>query len=169
MKRLISFTITLFLPFLLFGCDKLSVNDEKTVVFYYIHNEIEYGSSSGVITSNVVNIDTDSDNYEALLELYFNGPTNYECISPFAAGTTMVEFGIDGTKAQILLSPHMATLRDSTMTVALACLTRTIVELTGAITVQVRIQNNKIFGEDSITLSLKNFNYFDDISPNESR
>lgn len=169
MRRFFCLLVVIILALLFFGCDTPPVNDDKSVVFYYVHNELEYGTESGVIKSTVANVDVESDDYTAILALYFNGPTNYECISPFAAGTTMEEFGVDGNKAQVILSPHMATLNDSALTVALACLTRTIVELTGVSTVQVRIQNCKIYGEDSITLSLNSFNYFDDITPGDSQ
>lgn len=154
---------------LLLGCDASRENLGESVVFYYIRNEIEYGSVSGVITPTAISATTEQNNFESLLKLYFNGPTNYACISPFAAGTTMTEFSVDGNKAQILLSPHMATLQDSAMTVALACLTRTVVEMTGVTTVQIRIQNNKIYGEDSITLSPNNFTYFDEVTPEDAR
>lgn len=167
MRKFRFLVITIILVLFICACDTPASNDDKSVVFYYVHNEIEYGTESGVITSTVAEVDIDSDNYDAILALYFNGPTNYECVSPFAAGTTMEEFGIDGNKAEIMLSPHMGTLNDSALTVALACLTRTIVELTGVSTVQVRIHNSKIFGEDAITLSLNSFNYFDDITPDD--
>ena len=59
----------------------------------------------------------------------------------------------------------MAILADASMTVALACLTRTVVELTGVKAVQISIQNNQINGSDTITLTLNNFAYFDDVQP----
>ena len=168
MRKLICFFATIITVFSLFGCSVSPIEEGNSVVFYYIHNEIEYGTDSGVITPAVVNVNVKPDNYDALLTLYFNGPTNYECISPFAAGTTFVELGIANNKAQITLSPHMATLDNSTLTVALACLTRTIVEMTGVDTVQIRIQNSKIYGEESVTLSLNSFAYFDDVMPGAS-
>ncbi len=161
MKKIICIITAAVFIFLLAGCDRTSDTASNTVVFYYIYNEIEYGTSSGVITPTTVEVE-DVGNYEQLLAKYFNGPTNYDCISPFPAGITLEELEISHNKAQILLSPHMATISGSPLTVALACLTRTVIEMTNVQTVEIRIQNNQINGADSLILSLNNFTYFDD-------
>lgn len=168
MKRLICL-ITVALIFLLTGCTKAPDTDSNTVVFYYIYKEIEYGTSSGVIRPSVVEVKEDFGNYEKLLAKYFNGPTNYDCISPFPAGITLEGLEIDRNKAQILLSPHLATISGSQLTVALACLTRTVIEMTDVQTVEIRIQDNQINGADSLTLSLNNFTYFDDTKSNYTK
>jgi len=168
MNKLFRFVCVTILVFSLLGCDTSHDNNENGIVFYYINNEIEYGRASGVITSTVVDTNVEPDDYESLLTLYFNGPTNYECVSPFPAGTTMEDFSTDGRKAQILLSPHMATIKDAELTVALACLTRTVIELTGVDTVQIQILRNTIYGENSVTLSLNSFDYSDDVMPGNS-
>ena len=167
MKRYICFVLAAVLVLSLCGCASPD-NNTNPVVFYYINNEIEYGTESGVITSTVANVNIDPSDYESLLKLYFNGPTNYECISPFPAGTTIEEFSVEGQRAHILLTPHMATIQDAEFTVALACLTRTVIELTGVDTVQIRILKNTILGEESITLSLNSFDYSDNVMPDNS-
>ena len=161
MKRL-TFFIVVVLLVLLTGCYNATEIDSNIVTFYYIHNEIEYGTSSGVITPMTVEAKPDAKKKKKLLTIYFNGPTNYECISPFPAGITLEELQINRDKAQLLLSPHMATISGLELTVSLACLTRTVIEMTNVRTVEIRIQNNQIDGADSITLSLNNFTYFDD-------
>lgn len=167
MRKLICIATVISIIFALAGCSDTPQRTHDTVLFYYIHNDFEYGSASGVITSTIAeNIEADSD-YYTLLEKYFNGPTNYDCISPFPGGITLEELHVDSNKAQLLLSPHMATLSGSALTVALACLTRTVVEMTGVSTVQIRIQNSQIYGAESVTLSINNFAYSDTVeSPN---
>lgn len=145
------------------GCNQAAERNTNYVTFYYINNEIKYGTTSGIITSTVPDLKDVINDHRKVLEIYFNGPTNYDCISPFPAGITLEDLQVDSSKAEILLSPHMATLSGASMTVALACLTRTVIELTGVDTVDIRIQNNKINGADSITLTLNSFLFWDDI------
>ena len=162
MKRLICL-ILVVITLLFSGCSQNADHATDTAIFYYAHNEIEYGSASGVITSTVADLKGVPKDYRRILEKYFNGPTNYDCISPFPAGIMLEDLQISNDKAEILLSPHMATLSGTSMTVALACLTRTVIDLTGVTTVQIRIQNSKINGADSITLALNSFLFWDDV------
>lgn len=161
MKKIICIILILS-AVLLSGCDQKKTEPSDTVLFYYAHNEIDYGTTSGVITSTVADLKNVPKDYRKILEKYFNGPTNYDCISPFPAGIALEDLQISNDKAEILLSPHMATLSGTSMTVALACLTRTVIELTGVTTVQIRILNNTINGSDSVTLALNSFLYWDD-------
>lgn len=165
MRKLICYITAGVLIILSTGCNKAPDLNSNTVVFYYIYNEIEYGTSSGVITPTIVETQEDTGDYEKLLKRYFRGSTNYDCISPFPAGITLEELQIYHDKAQILLSPHLATISGSQLTIALACLTRTVIEMSNVKTVEIRIQNNQINGADSLTLSLNNFTYFDDTQP----
>lgn len=168
MRKTICITMAVCLLSLFTGCTNTASTPNDSVVFYYIHNDLEYGTDSGVVTSTVVEEIEVGTDYYALLEKYFNGPTNYDCISPFPAGITLEELNVDNNKAQLLLSPHMATLSGASMTVALACLTRTVVELTGVSTVQIEIQNNQILGADSLTLSVNKFAYCDTVTLNDA-
>lgn len=165
MRKILCITIAIALLFLLQGCRNSPSDTVDTVVFYYIHNDFEYGTASGVITPTIADVKNISPDYTSILEKYFNGLTNDDCISPFPDGITLEDFQVDNNKAQIVLSPHMATISGSSLTIALACLTRTVIELTDVKTVQISIQNNQINGMDSLTLSLNSFAYMDDIKP----
>ena len=149
----------------IFMCCSCSINNSCTesVTFYYVHNEIEYSMASGVIAPMEFEPGREFNNHRLIIEKYFDGPTNYDCISPFPAGTTLEDFQTDGDKAILLLSPHMATLSGASMTVALACLTRTVIEITNVKAMQVSIQNNQIWGSDSVTLTLNSFSYYDNV------
>lgn len=163
MKKAVCILICLAMLFLMTGCSQADVQSANTVHFYYIHNELEYGTESGVVAPTVIDVQYDESDYQLLLEKYLNGPTNHELISPFPAGITLEDFQIVGEKALLVLSPHMGTLTGSSMTVALACLTRTVIEMTGVNAVQIRIENQQINGADIITLTLNNFSLWDDV------
>lgn len=164
MKRL--FILLLSAMMLLTGCTS-NKNISRTVQFYYIHNEVEFGSKSGVISSNSVQIKYRSEDNLQILNQYFNGPTNYECISPFPAGITLIDFETTQDTARLTLSPHMSMLSGIDLTVACACLTRTVIELTGVHTVQLSIQGNLIDGQESISFNMSSFAYWDDTNLNQ--
>lgn len=159
MKRLFCLMIAVIL-FLLPACTE-TVGEAENITFYYIHNDIEFGSESGVITPTVVQIKNKTKDYRQLLDRYFNGPTNYDCVSPFPAGITLEDLQIDNNKVQLLLSPHMSVLSGVDFTIACACLTRTVIEMTGVQYVQIQIENNLIYGQDSVTFNLSSFSYWD--------
>mgnify|MGYP003304105486 CR=1 FL=1 len=163
MKKSVCIVVCLTMLLLMTACGQADIPSANTVKFYYIHNELQYGTESGVITPAVINGQYDEDDYQLLLEKYLNGPTDYESISPFPAGITLKDFQIVGEKALLVLSPHMGTLSGSSMTVALACLTRTVIEMTGVEAVQISIENQQINGVDFITLTLNNFSFWDDV------
>ena len=164
MKKIICIIVITASLFLILGCNSVSKQNHNTVLFYYIHNDFKYGTESGVITSTAVTVDAEYSDYEGLLNLYFNGPTNYESISPFPAGISLVNFQMDNNKVQLVLSPHMATLSDSEFTVACACLTRTVVEMTGIGTLHITIQGPQNKENNTWTFTLNDFTYFDTVS-----
>lgn len=165
MKRLFCVMIAVILSVFSTGCNRHNTTKTNIATFYYIHNDINYGTTSGVIAPMTVELPGGALNYKTVLDQYFNGPTNYDCISPFPAGISLEDIQFNNDRAELLLSPHMAILADASMTVALACLTRTVIELTDVKAVQISIQNNQINGSDTITLTLNNFAYFDDVQP----
>lgn len=150
---------------LISGCKQRQTRITEDVVFYYMQNNQYYGSTTGVVASTVVEIPKEEFNYKNVLDVYIKGPTNYDCISPFPAGTTIEILEINRDKALLVLSPHFTTISNSSLTVALACLSRTVIELTGVKIVQIQIVDNLICGKRSITLTKDNFIYYDSVQP----
>ena len=164
MKRTILITFLLCILFLLVSCTKELPQTGTQVRFYYIKNDLEFGTDAPLLTSALRTVPTEDNTPEALIRLYLNGPTSYDCVSPFPGGTELVEMYVDGTRASLLLSPHIGTLSPSQQTIAYACLTRTVIELTGVTTVQVRLQNYLINGEETAVFSEDSFAFFDSMS-----
>ena len=165
MKNVILFILIAAITLLSMGCARTTDSSADTVTFYYVHNKPAYGTTSGVIAPNLVEINQHEYNYHELLTKYFNGPTNYDCVSPFPAGIMLEDLYVNDNKAQLVLSPHMATISGSDLTVALACLTRTVIEMTNVNTVQIKISGNQINGEDSVTFTLNSFSQYDEVEP----
>lgn len=159
------FLILLSLALMLCSCQTNQTSQKYTVTFYYIQNELEFGTDTGVIKSTVREFNEFRNDYFYLISQYLNGPTSYDCISPFPAGTTLEELNWDQNRVQIVLSPHIATLSGMDLMVACACLTETVTELTGINTVQIRCSKGLLNGEKVITLTPGSFMYSDQATP----
>jgi hypothetical protein len=161
MKRLTCIILALAILLVLCACNNKQNTASDPVNFYYRTTSVIYGSDSSIITAEIRDAQGYSNDYTYLIEQYLNGPKTYDCISPFPAGTTMEEFSISGNKAQILLSPHLLVLSSSELMVACACLTKTIIGLTGVDIVQISAENGKLNNQEFITLTSDSFAYLD--------
>lgn len=160
--------ILLSLALLITGCNKSHTTATNSVRYYYINHEVEFGSESGIIVPTVREIEGSADDYFNLVSQYLNGPTSYDCISPFPAGTTLEELNWDQNRVQIVLSPQITTLSGLDLMVACACLTKTVTELTGINTVQIRSSGGLLNGEQVITLNSDSFMLSDQSTPHNA-
>lgn len=161
MKKLICIFLSLSLLLIFCSCKRQEQNIIKPVNFYYRTVPVAYGTGASIIKAEVREFTGYSNDYAYLIEQYLNGPRQYSIISPFPAGTTLEEFSLSGSKAQILLSPHMSVLSGSELMVACACLSKTVIELTGINAVQISIENGLINNQKSITVTADSFAYWD--------
>lgn len=141
--------------------------DPHAVTFYYVKDNEKFDGISDIIVPFYPITEIPIDNYTELLKLYFNGPTNYSCYSPFPAGTTLEDLYITRSKAKLTLSPHFATISDVELTIACACLTRTVIGMTGVNSVQILVNGAQLCGEDSLTFNRNSFTYYDDLPANQ--
>lgn len=161
MKRafiiLIALIIVLFLP----SCNSRVPTKGKPVTFYYVQNELAYGTDAPLLVPTTRMVDETENGVDKIIRIYLNGPTSYDCISPFPGGTELVDIYSDGDKAVLILSPHIGTLSPGKQTIAYACLTRTVIELTGVSAVQLRLEHNLVNGAEEATFTLDSFTLFD--------
>lgn len=155
----------LSITLVLSGCGKGDASSKNILHCYYMHNELKFGDESGVIVSANREIDGNTDDYFLSISQYLNGPTSYDCISPFPAGTVLEDLSWDQNRVQIVLSPHITTLSGVDLMVACACLTKTVAELTGIDTVQIRSSSGLLNGEQVLTLTSANFMFWDQAMP----
>lgn len=159
--RILSIIILLLF---LTGCASDSTVDVP-VKFFYIHNELEFGTESGVIKETTREAKGHRDDYSYLISRYLEGPITYDCISPFPAGTTLKELNWNQNRVQIVLSPEITTLSGVDLIVACACLTRTVAGIIGVDTVQIRSSSGLINGEEMLTFHADSFLYLDQTTP----
>lgn len=164
MKRCILLLIVLLF---LSACNSESAEYEAPVNYYYIRNEVAFGTESGVMVKTVREAKGHLNDYSYLINEYLSGPTSYDCISPFPAGTTLEELHWDQNRIQIVLSPHIAMLSGSDLIVACSCLTQTVSDMTGINTVQIRAKEGLLNGEEVLTLTANSFICWDQYNPSD--
>jgi len=155
----------LILLLFLSGCTSEYAMIDVPVKFYYVYNQVEFGTESGVIKETVREAKGHRDDYAYLINQYLNGPITYDCISPFPAGTTLKELNWDQNRVQIVLSPEITTISGMDLIIACACLTRTTADIFGVNTVQIRASSGLLNGEEMLTFQTESFRYLDQATP----
>lgn len=160
MKKLISILLALSLLLSLTACGP----EEPQVPgnFYYYRLETVYGGSDGVIVPEVRELKDIEHDIGAILDLYCQGPVSreLECILP--QGTVAQGWYLDGKKLTIRLSSEFAMLTGVELTIACACLTRTMLELTEATSVTINAGGSLLDGQSAITMTADQLSLQDD-------
>lgn len=160
MKKMCSLLMALMLLFLLIGCSQTETAVEGSVKFYYRAAEVTFGTENGVITSEIRDINT--DDMESVLHAYLKGPKNEKLISPFPENLTVESFDSGPARTSITLSAHIADLKDGELTIACACIAKTVFELTGTRSVEIKSDSGLIGGMQSVILMRNDLIVYDD-------
>ncbi len=152
--------ISLLLVLALFsGCAQTGVvqKPKEPVNFYYCTRSEEHSQVDALILPEAREALGHTDDPQYLISLYLNGPLSYQYVSPFPHGVTLHAFSVNDGTADVTLSSQITQLTDFEATLAFACLTLTVKELTGTDRVTIRSQNGLINDNPSITLSPEQF------------
>ena len=156
MKQFICIIMALSLIFVC-GCrNKEDSGGDTTVNFYYCSDQIEYNGNGGVIKPEARQVhlpDLDTELQE-LINVYFNGPVSNNLRSPFPSGVTLKNYSTNNGVLQVILSIQISQLEDYDLTLACACLTKTLLEVFPAEAVEIRAEGGKM--GDSISVSMSN-------------
>lgn len=129
MKRFISILCVLASVLACIGCSSAKKAIKKPVNFYYLTNPENYQANA--ITPEVRESSNYDDDFLGLMQIYVNGPLTGQHINPFPKGTAVENITLNNVTAEIVLNDSFAELSNVEMTSACACLTMTILELTG--------------------------------------
>ena len=162
MKRIIAILLSVFMLIPCFGCAKKDTELRSPVAYYYRTRETSYNTSTGVISCEYRESFGHEEDYTHLVEQYLNGPTSGNCISPFPAGTTLVQLDFVTNKVLIVLSSHISLLSGPELTIACSCLARTVLELTGMKEVKISSDGDLLNGKEYISISLDDISLTDE-------
>lgn len=156
MKRYLCIVIMISCLLCMSACSARSGKSIRSPVnFYYCAETMQYNSEDGVIRAEIreaKGFDAGSELFD-IINLYFKGPEDSSFQSPFPADVTLKRCSINDGVLQVILSNHISQLEGFDLTIACACLTKTLLEITQADAVEIRAEGGRMGDSISVTMS----------------
>ena len=160
MKKALCLLFLFVITISLYSCATEPDVIEEPVNFYYPLVNTIYGTQSGVIDAEVYDAKELKTDYTNLLRKYLEGPKSEELRNFFPNGTELISFYDFDGRVQIIFSSHLSQLSKAELTIACACITNTVIELTEAKSVQINTEDNSLDDIESMRFSLEDFVFF---------
>lgn len=160
MKKALPLLMVLLSLLLLIGCNQSETAAKSSVNFYYRTAEVAFGTESGVIIPE--NREINTDDIQLILKQYLEGPKSEKLISPFPENLTIRGFNYGPARTSLTLSTHIADIKDSELTIACACIAKTVFELTDTRSLEIKSDSGLIGGSQSIILMCNDLILYDD-------
>lgn len=157
--------VLLLLILNLFLCSCGQEKPPQQVRFYYCNKNIDYGFSSNTIGYEPCGDPLDHSAYDKYFSNYLSGPKTNALISPFPAGTTLVSFFVEQQTANIVLNDEFSILTGIELSLACACISLTVQDMTGCATVEISAQNALLDNQESIIINTNTIHLNDQIHP----
>ena len=164
MKRFVYILLSISLLLCLTGC---SDNTTGAVTLYYLRKEIDFNSPTPLIVEFTQQTNSIPQHYEQIINQYLRGPASAELISPFPAEIQLKAFDISSNQSSITLSYYTKNFSNSRRTIAFACLTKTLVSLTGINAVEIIVEDMDSDAQEIFNFSIDSFLYIDSVSYDE--
>ena len=164
MKKWLCLFLIFALCLPLLGCKPEPNDIEDPVNFYYRRSadSITYGKADGVIAAEQREGYGHRDDPAYLIALYLKGPAGTGMNRTFPKGVELVKFSVEGNCAYVTVSDFFSTLTGMNLTLACACLTLTVCELTGAQQVTVSTVNTLLDGNRTVTMTPEDLLFLDE-------
>lgn len=166
MKKLLSILLAVCCCLGILGCSQKDKAPENSATVYLKREKPVFGAADGVIAPVYMDISGQSQDPAQLLGKYLRGVPGEGFVSPFPKGLFLISFKLEGLTAKVILSDGIAELTGMDLTVALTCLTQTVMSLTGCREVIISAATALLDGEKFITLSQDSFLLVDDSGVN---
>ena len=137
MRRAVTTLLILCLLVSLAGC---MPDEEPVYTFYYLRTPetIRHGSEDALVAPVTMEIASPDAELEYLLQLYLDGPTKTNFLSPIPKSTYLLSTLWEEDILVLVLSREFSQLENIRLTLAGCCLTATCHALTGAEAVRIR-------------------------------
>ena len=163
MKKAILLLLILCVVFSAFGCSKQS-EIKSPVNFYYCTDPVSYNSTTGVISSEM----RDKSEFPDLLSLlnhYAKGPVTDGFRSPFPAGIQIINVDTNSSTAVVYMNDAFASLSGHELTLACVCISKTVMELTGCVSVRIQAESLPLDSNAYIEMTTRDFLFLDEYIP----
>ena len=170
MRKLLCLLLALFCVLGMFDCKKEEKIPENAVAVYYKIANYDYDAEDGMIGKSYLDAADHEEDYSCLLNAYLQTAPGEGFASTFPKNLSIVRFRLETMTANVILSPHIKECKGMDLTIALSCLTKTIISMTGCTEVIFSAEDTLLYGEKFITLNADSFLLADDCVPaqNES-
>lgn len=154
MKRLQYMTILLAL-LLLAACagTKSSNTPVQPVYFYYQRQEFDYGTENGVIEGEVYDLKAQQLDYLQLMMLYIQGPYTEGLLLPIPENVEFLDVNIQSQCATVTMSHTFSELSGYHLSVAAACISRTLLQFDEIQSVRIQVENAFLDGKESLVFT----------------
>lgn len=153
MKRLICLLLAVIILTSFFGCTKKNDEMINPVKTFYCKNDVEYNTDDGVLDSEVRELADYKNNLLKFMNQYLKGPESEDLYAPFPAGSRILELTRSGKSAYVILSTHFSLLSGFELIVSCACISRTIMDITGCQEVRLHIDGTQEIESAEIVMS----------------
>lgn len=155
-KKTIIILLSILLMSFLFGCSGKTEEFQQPVSFYYPEKAQDDGSINNVIRSERREGAPFGNDLQLLLTAYLAGPMDPTLYSPFPARTELIESSLSDDKVVLHFSEAFGELSSLERTIACACISKTCMEFTGTVSVEIFAEGILFDGVDSIVITQDN-------------
>lgn len=157
MRKFLCFILIACVLLAVAGCHKEETIPQHSVAVYYKKTAHDYGAEDGMIGKAYLDASGHENDYSHLIDAYLQSSPGEEFASTFPSGVKLVRFRLESSTAKVTLSSHMADCTGMDLTIALTCLTKTIMSMTGCQEVIFNATDTLLHGEKFVTLNTDSF------------
>ncbi len=162
MRKLICLLLLVSMALPLWGCASQEPPIEYPVTFYYRRSSLTYGKADSVIAPETRDAGNHNGDYTALIAMYLQGPADSALHRTFPGDVTVISLEVTGTSAAVQLSDEFSALSGLDLSIACACLTKTVCTMTGAERVSIYAENALLDGNKIISMTQNSLLLLDD-------
>lgn len=166
MKHKFCLILTIMTMVLLFGCKNNAEDFESPVHFYYKCNPISFFTNESVIDVEIRETKDYNKNTLSILNAYMAGPISDQVISPFPTDARIEEIARKDSTFVLLLNSSFSELTGVDLSIACACITKTVASLTSCERVEIQIKDSASTSITTITMSADDIYTFDSAARN---
>ncbi len=144
------------------GCSANESVPENSVTVFYKREARAYGTVDSVIAETYMDATGHEGEHIYLINQYLQSAPSDGFASPFPQGIKLVGYKLEGLTVKVVLSDRIANLSGMDLTIALTCLTQTIMSITGCQEVILSAATKQLDGQNFITLNRDSYLLLDD-------
>ena len=153
MRKFLCFALIFCCLFGITACADDNTVPENAVTVYFKREKPVFGTADGVIGTAYLDAEGHMQDHVYLLNKYFRTVPGEGFVSTFPTGLAVLSLKLEGLTAKVVLTDCIADLSGMELTVALVCMTQTVMSLTGCQEVIISAYSRQLDGQNFITLN----------------